>query len=63
MAAGAAAVVLSHNPGLTAAQVKTVLENGADKLGGATGRTELFGFGRVNLLAALNLVVAPVPIT
>ena len=55
--AGAAAVVLSQNPGLAAAQLKLLLEQTADKIGGSfdnNGHNDSFGFGRVNLFAALG---------
>jgi len=57
MAAGAAAVVLSQQPALTAAQLKLLLEQTADKIGGnfdANGHSDVFGFGRVNLFSALG---------
>jgi subtilisin family serine protease len=55
--AGVAAVVLSQQPSFTAGQLKDLLEKTADKIGGgfdANGHSDLFGFGRVNLFAALK---------
>ena len=57
IAAGVGAVLLSAYPNLTAAQMKTILEQSADKIGtgyDATGHSDLFGYGKVNLAAALN---------
>ncbi len=57
IAAGVAAVLLSAYPNLTGAQMKTILEQSADKIGtgyDATGHSDLFGYGKVNLAAALN---------
>jgi subtilisin family serine protease len=51
IAAGAGAVVLSQNPGLTAEEVKQRLQQSADKLG---ANANLFGSGRVNLFHALG---------
>ncbi len=59
-AAGIAALLLSKNPSLTPAQVKTYLQTTAtDK--GAAGRDDTFGYGLVNALAAVNAVPAPPP--
>jgi subtilisin family serine protease len=57
IAAGVAAVVLSQQPTLTAGQLKSLLEQTADKIGGGfdnNGHSDLFGFGRVNLFSALG---------
>jgi subtilisin family serine protease len=51
IAAGAATVLLSQNPGLTATQVKHRLQQTADRLG---SNTNLFGAGRINLFRALG---------
>lgn len=51
--AGAAAVVKSANPGLTAAQLRSRLQQGVDDLG-TPGRDPQFGFGRVDLVKALG---------
>lgn len=61
LAAGVAALVLSVNPSLTWQEVKSVLEQTADKIdtaGGAydtNGRSVFYGFGRVNARAAVEL--------
>lgn len=57
--AGAAALVLSANPELTEQEVREALKNGADKVGGfpyVNGRNDQFGFGRLNVLAAVQAV-------
>jgi subtilisin family serine protease len=63
IAVGAAAVLLSQNAELTAAQVRARLEQTADKIGGdnfdGNGHSNLFGFGRVNLFAALGGTSTP----
>ena len=53
LVAGVCALLLSANPELTSAQVKTILEQTADKIGGASsydaaGYSTHFGYGRVN---------------
>ena len=51
LAAGIAALVLSAKPGLTAAQVRTLMESTCDRIGSgydASGRSPRFGYGRVN---------------
>lgn len=68
LVAGVAALVLSANPKLTAAQVKTILQNTADKIsdpstdamtgntfGGydSSGYSRWFGFGKVNAAKAV----------
>ncbi len=57
--AGVAALVLSANPNLTGAEVKSILETTADQVGDAgdydaTGRSSKFGFGRVNAANAVR---------
>ena len=55
---GVAAAMLALNPALTAAQVKTMLRNSADKIGLApyvNGRNDFHGYGRVNMFGALTL--------
>lgn len=54
IAAGAAGVILSRQPALTATELKQLLEQTADRVGGDAGHSDIFGFGRVNLLAALG---------
>lgn len=69
LVAGVAALVLSVNPGLTAAQVKNILQETADKIvdtdpdivlenkkGDYTnGHSEWFGYGKVNAARAVRL--------
>jgi subtilisin family serine protease len=61
LAAGVAALVLSVAPDLTWQEVKAVLEETADKIdpsGGdydETGRSDQYGYGRVNALRAVEL--------
>jgi thermitase len=56
--AGVAALVLSVNEGLTALEVRHILESTADKTGGAGyesgGRNDYLGHGRVNAFAAVH---------
>jgi len=74
VATGAAALVFSVNPGLTAGQVRNIIEHTADKVQTAdgafdvvTGHNERLGHGRVNAFqaatAALNGWSWPSPIT
>jgi hypothetical protein len=56
---GLAAYVLAYVPLLEPDQVKAVLEQSADKIGGATGYTTDFGNGRVDAKAALELATDP----
>ena len=53
MAAGVGALVKSHEPSLSNAEVEQRLENTADDLGNK-GRDDSFGYGRVNAAAALS---------
>ncbi len=60
MTAGIAALMLSKNPNLSPAQIRTILQNSADKIGGNNGATayasgfnQYYGHGRVNAHAAL----------
>jgi len=63
IAAGAAALVMSANPGLTANQVQDILFSTAVDLGTA-GRDIYFGYGRVNAAGAVAAaIVTPVPDT
>jgi subtilisin family serine protease len=65
LAAGVAGLVLSRNPGLTEAQVREILEGSADKiepnLGAydSLGRSDRFGYGRINAERALSLTPFP----
>ncbi|NJN29000.1 MAG: S8 family serine peptidase [Cyclobacteriaceae bacterium] len=52
---GVAALILSANPTLTQAQVRTILQNTATDMG-TTGFDNTFGFGRLNAQAALQAV-------
>lgn len=58
--AGAAALVRSINPALTAGEVRAILQTTADDLG-SPGRDPVFGFGRVNFEAAARAAVASLP--
>ncbi|MBA7516191.1 hypothetical protein ES705_08237 [subsurface metagenome] len=53
--AGAAALILSQNPGMSPEEVKTQLEVTAFDLG-STGFDSTFGYGRVDLAAAVGAV-------
>jgi thermitase len=55
--AGACALVLSANPGLTEAEVRKIILDTADKVGPypyKNKRNDYFGHGRLNVLKALN---------
>ncbi|HUX40505.1 MAG TPA: dentilisin complex serine proteinase subunit PrtP [Rectinemataceae bacterium] len=52
---GLAAYILAYNPNLQPDQVKTIIENTADKIGGETGYSADFGYGRVNVKSAMDL--------
>jgi subtilisin family serine protease len=52
---GVAALMLSLNPNLTEAEVRTILQNTATDMG-ATGFDNDFGFGRLNARAALQAI-------
>ena len=60
IAAGAAAVLLSYKPSLTAKQLTSILEQSADKVNtavvDANGHSDAVGFGKINLFAALKAV-------
>jgi len=60
--AGVAALVLSANPNLTAAQVTSILQTTSDDLGVA-GLDPIFGYGRVNAAKAVQLAYTPPPVT
>jgi len=53
--AGAAALILSQNPGMSPEEIKTQLEETAVDLG-STGFDSTFGYGRVDLAAAVGAV-------
>ena len=56
LAAGIAAVIIADNTALTSAEVRTILREGADKIGPyaySGGRNDFYGYGRVNLFNSL----------
>lgn len=56
LAAGVAALILSVRPDLTASEVRAVMEQTCDKIGGgydAKGHSPEFGYGRINAGAAV----------
>jgi subtilisin family serine protease len=61
--AGAAALLLSQNASLTPAQVKSAITSTATKVAGMSGQsfTNQYGFGRLDLYAALTSVSLPTP--
>lgn len=63
--AGIGALILSVNPSLTASQVVNIIEQSADLVGGATGFTASFGWGRVDArraVGAAQQTVVPVTV-
>ena len=60
LAAGVAALMLAENPGLTAANIRSILSETADEIGGvaydANGFNNFYGYGRVNARAALDAI-------
>jgi subtilisin family serine protease len=56
--AGVAALVLSVNPNLTGVQTRSLIEQSVDLVGGATGWTPQYGYGRVNAAKAVSLALA-----
>ncbi|TSE13543.1 S8 family serine peptidase [Mesorhizobium intechi] len=65
--AGACGLVLSVNPNLREDEVRTIIQQAADKIGpypyGASGRNDYFGHGRLNVLAAVRSAIPAVAIT
>ncbi|MBO6574467.1 MAG: S8 family serine peptidase [Rhodothermales bacterium] len=60
--AGVAALVASYAPGMTAAQVRSILEQSADNIDSLNpSRVGQLGAGRLNAAAALALAVPPAP--
>lgn len=58
LAAGVAALVLSKNPSLTAAEVRTTLRDSCEKKGPfeySDGWNQYYGYGRINAASALEL--------
>jgi subtilisin family serine protease len=56
LVAGIAAVIIADNPALTSAEVRTILQEGADKIGPyaySGDRNDFYGYGRVNLFNSL----------
>ncbi|MCC6776081.1 MAG: S8 family serine peptidase [Hyphomicrobiales bacterium] len=63
LVAGACGLILSVAPNLREEQVRTVLTSNADKVGAApyvAGRNDFFGFGRLNVLRAIQSAQAVV---
>ena len=61
LASGVAGLLLSRNPSLTAAQVQTVLQSTAAKVGSepyVLGRNDRYGHGRIDAQAALLSIAA-----
>lgn len=59
LASGIAGLLLSRNPSLTLAQVKTTMQNTAEKVGPepyVAGRNDRYGFGRLNANLALSSI-------
>jgi subtilisin family serine protease len=64
LAAGIAALLLSRNPELTAEEVRQIMRDTADKIGGVTysnGFNPYYGYGRVNAAAALAAATPSLP--
>ena len=66
-AAGCAALALSVNPELTRDELRQIMRNSADKIGGvvydANGHNDDYGFGRVNAHQAVLRASASIPST
>jgi Subtilase family len=64
-AAGCAALALSMNPGLTRDELRQIMRESADQIGGvvydANGHNDDYGFGRVNAHRAVELAGESVP--
>jgi subtilisin family serine protease len=66
-AAGVAALILARNPNLRWDEVKDIIKRSCDKIDPAggqyddNGRSRLYGFGRVNTKAAVELALPPQP--
>jgi subtilisin family serine protease len=66
LAAGIAALMLSTNPDLTTAQIRTILRASADKVGGNNGLTayntngfnQFYGYGKVDASGAVDTTLA-----
>jgi thermitase len=57
---GLVAYMLTFNPDLTPGEIRTYIEQNADKIEGATGYTEEHGHGRINVLKTIDAVVEDV---
>jgi subtilisin family serine protease len=60
LAAGVCALMLTANPNLTLPQIRQILKNSAEKIGGAgaydaAGHSDKLGFGRLNALKAVQM--------
>jgi len=62
IAAGVGAMIFSNNPGITPDQVEDILKSSCADLG-AQGVDLIFGYGRVNLNAAMHTAPPPPPFT
>jgi len=65
LAAGIVADIISDDPALTADEIRTILQDGADKIGPYAyigGRNDFYGYGRVNLLNSVYSCLLPVAI-
>ena len=64
-AAGCAALALSTNPALTRDELRQIMHDSGDKIGGvvydANGHNDDYGFGRVNAQQAVALAESPLP--
>ncbi len=58
---GAVALMLAVNPQLSSSQVNQILESTATKINGQPNYSVTFGYGRLNLQAALSAAVTAVP--
>jgi len=59
LAAGTAALLLAEDPKLASEQIRAIMRNTADKIGGVTyedGFSEYYGYGRVNAAAGVSWV-------
>jgi subtilisin family serine protease len=67
LAAGVGALLLARNPSLTAAQVRQIMRDSAEQIGGVTydgnGFNEFYGYGRINAAAALAITPGHVFVT
>lgn len=63
LAAGIGALMLSINPAMTVTELRTLLRDACEKIGGVTydagGWNQFYGFGRLNAQHAVESVVSP----